>query len=91
MAAAEKLFGELTALGVETVLDDRDERPGVKFKDADLVGYPLRLTVSEKSLAEGKAELKGRQAREATMTPLGEAAALVAALRDQALKAARAA
>ncbi|MDR1920818.1 MAG: proline--tRNA ligase [Candidatus Adiutrix sp.] len=91
MAAAEKLFGELTALGVETVLDDRDERPGVKFKDADMVGYPLRLTVSEKSLAEGKAELKHRQTRETALTPLDEAAALVAALRDRGLKAARAA
>lgn len=58
----EALYKELTDLGVETVLDDRDERPGVKFKDADLVGYPLRLTVGKKTLAEGKVELYHRKA-----------------------------
>lgn len=62
-AVAERLYSELQSLGVETVYDDRDERPGVKFKDADLVGYPLRLTIGQKALAEGKVELYDRRTR----------------------------
>jgi len=84
-AAAEKLFQELMDLGVETVLDDRDERPGLKFKDADLIGYPFRLTVSEKNLAAGEAELKFRSTREVTRLPLAEAAATLRRLRDDGL------
>lgn len=57
---AEKLYAELTAQGVEVILDDRDERPGVKFKDADLVGFPIRVSIGEKSLAKGEVEIKPR-------------------------------
>lgn len=57
---AERLYQELAAAGVEVIIDDRDERPGVKFKDADLVGFPLRVGVGEKSLAKGEVELKPR-------------------------------
>ena len=60
MLLAEKILGELSALGVDVILDDRDERPGVKFKDADLVGFPLRLAIGEKSLVRGEVELKPR-------------------------------
>ncbi|ATW24532.1 proline--tRNA ligase [Candidatus Formimonas warabiya] len=60
MAAAEKIYQDLLVLGVEAVFDDRKERPGVKFKDADLIGYPLRITVGAKALAEGKVEVKIR-------------------------------
>ncbi len=60
MQLAEKIYAELTARGVEVILDDRDERPGVKFKDADLVGFPIRIGIGEKSLAKGEAELKPR-------------------------------
>jgi len=60
MKLAEKYYAELTARGVEVILDDRDERPGVKFKDADLVGFPIRLAVGEKSLAKGEVEIKPR-------------------------------
>jgi prolyl-tRNA synthetase len=60
MKLAEKFYAELTARGVEVILDDRDERPGVKFKDADLVGFPLRLALGEKSLAKGEVEIKPR-------------------------------
>jgi prolyl-tRNA synthetase len=60
MKLAEKLYTELTARGVEVILDDRDERPGVKFKDADLVGFPIRLGIGEKSLAKGEVEIKPR-------------------------------
>ncbi|MDR2349437.1 MAG: proline--tRNA ligase, partial [Deltaproteobacteria bacterium] len=54
------LLDELTDLETEVLLDDRDERPGIKFKVADLLGFPLRLTVSEKTLAGGSVELKER-------------------------------
>jgi prolyl-tRNA synthetase len=60
MQLAEKFYAELTAQGVEVILDDRDERPGVKFKDADLVGFPLRIALGEKSLAKGEVEIKPR-------------------------------
>ncbi|NOS68390.1 MAG: proline--tRNA ligase [Verrucomicrobia bacterium] len=60
MLLAEKIYAELTARGVEVILDDRDERPGVKFKDADLVGFPIRVSIGEKSLAKGKVEIKPR-------------------------------
>ena len=60
MKLAEKFYAELTARGVEVILDDRDERPGVKFKDADLVGFPIRLALGEKSLAKGEVEIKPR-------------------------------
>jgi len=58
---AEKVYAELTARGVEVILDDRDDRPGVKFKDADLVGFPIRISIGEKSLAKGEVEIKPRQ------------------------------
>ena len=61
---AEELYGKLTSLGVDVLFDDRDERPGVKFKDADLIGIPLRLVVGAKSLANGKVELSRRRDRE---------------------------
>jgi prolyl-tRNA synthetase len=57
---AQSLYKALMDKGVEVLLDDRDERPGVKFKDADLVGFPLRLGIGEKSLARGEVELKPR-------------------------------
>src|SRR6185436_2151854 len=60
MALAEKLYRELSAAGIEVIIDDRDERPGVKFKDADLVGFPIRVGIGEKSLAKGEVELKRR-------------------------------
>lgn len=62
MQLAEKFYAELTAQGVEVILDDRDERPGVKFKDADLVGFPIRIAIGEKSLAKGEVEIKPRNA-----------------------------
>jgi prolyl-tRNA synthetase len=60
MRLAEKYYAELTARGVDVIFDDRDERPGVKFKDADLVGFPIRLAIGEKSLAKGEVEIKPR-------------------------------
>ncbi len=69
-AVAEKLYGELQARGVQVVLDDRDERPGVKMKDADLLGIPLRLTIGKRGLQEGKVEIKARKGGEVTFVPL---------------------
>ncbi len=60
MQLAEKLYAELVAAGVDVILDDRDERPGFKFKDSELVGFPLRIGIGEKSLAKGEVELKPR-------------------------------
>jgi prolyl-tRNA synthetase len=61
--AAERIYAELEAAGVETLLDDRDERAGVKFNDADLIGVPYRITVGKK-IKEGKVELMTRAARQ---------------------------
>jgi prolyl-tRNA synthetase len=85
-AAAEKLYAELRAAGVEVLLDDRDERPGAKFKDADLVGIPVRVAVGKKSLADGKVEVKHRREKEARLVPVAEAAAHVAALVREELE-----
>ncbi len=60
MQLGEEIYKELLAAGIEVLLDDRDERPGFKFKDADLIGIPLRVSVGEKSLAKGEVELKPR-------------------------------
>ena len=72
MEAAQTIYESLRAHGVETLLDDRDERPGVKFKDADLIGIPLRVVVGKKGLAEQKAELKARTEKDVTLVPLNE-------------------
>ena len=72
LALSEKLYAELTQAGIEVVLDDRDERSGVKFKDADLIGYPLRITVGPKALKENQVEVKVRKTKEIAFFPLGE-------------------
>ncbi len=66
------LYDELQSNGIEVLLDDRDESPGVKFADADLIGIPLRLTVSRRSLAGGGIELKRRDQPETTVVPAGK-------------------
>jgi prolyl-tRNA synthetase len=60
MKLAEKLYAELVAKGVDVILDDRDDRPGVKFKDSELVGFPIRIGIGEKSLMKGEVEIKPR-------------------------------
>ena len=60
LSTAQKLYEDLTARGCEVLWDDRPARPGVKFKDADLIGIPLRITIGEKALANGNVELKAR-------------------------------
>lgn len=70
--AAEKIYNELTQAGVEVILDDRDERPGVKFKDADLIGYPVRITVGPRQLKEGNVELYIRSSKTQVVIPISE-------------------
>ncbi len=70
MQATERLYAELQAAGVDVLLDDRDQRPGVKFKDADLIGIPLRVVVGGRSLTSGQLELKWRWQAEALSIPL---------------------
>ena len=77
--AAEGLYRTLTEKGVDVILDDRDERAGVKFKDADLIGIPFRITVGPKKLAEGKVEIKNRRSGEVVTLPLAEAGEFIAA------------
>ena len=60
MTLAEKIYAELTAKRIDVILDDRDDRPGVKFKDSELVGFPIRIGIGEKSLAKGEVEIKPR-------------------------------
>ncbi len=76
--AAERIYRDCLDAGLDALLDDRDERPGVKFKDADLIGIPFRVTVGKK-LAGGFVELVVRQSRQAADVPVGEAARAVAA------------
>jgi prolyl-tRNA synthetase len=73
MTLAEKIYADLCARGVEVILDDRDERPGVKFKDSELIGFPIRIGIGEKSLAKGEVEVKVR-AGAMTSVKAGEAA-----------------
>jgi len=70
MEAAEKIYADLISQAVETLLDDRDERAGVKFKDADLIGIPLRITVGSKNLKQGNVELKIRRTAESRLCPI---------------------
>ena len=77
MTVANKIYEELTEAGVDVLMDDREQRPGFKFKDADLIGIPVRVVVGGKGLKEGKAEIKLRTDSEATKVPLEGAVAHV--------------
>lgn len=88
MKAAEDLYQRLTAEGAEVLLDDRDERPGVKFKDADIIGIPLRLTVGDKNLKQGKTEIKVRRSGEVILVDVEEAPQRIMALISVGLEAA---
>jgi len=71
-AKAEEVYETLQKAGIETIIDDRNERPGVKFKDADLIGYPLRVVIGPKTMAQNSMEVKGRKTGEVTMLPLDQ-------------------
>jgi prolyl-tRNA synthetase len=75
--AGERIYEALQGAGIDVILDDRDERPGVKFKDADLVGIPYRVTVGPKGLANGVVELKRRRDGETKDIELAHAAVVI--------------
>jgi prolyl-tRNA synthetase len=80
----EELYAELRGQGIEVLYDDRDERPGVKFKDADLIGIPVRLVIGAKSLKDGKVEVSLRRDREKLLVPPGDAVGRVLELLAKA-------
>jgi prolyl-tRNA synthetase len=75
----ESLYEQLTAAGVEVIIDDRAERAGVKFRDAELTGIPFRVTVGRRGLADGVVEITRRETGETTRVPVPDA---VTRLRD---------
>jgi len=81
--AADKLYNELKAAGIEVLLDDRNERPGVKFNDMDLIGFPIRITVGDKNLPN--VEVKCRDKEAAELIPLDTASDTVAKMVKDAL------
>ena len=78
--AADRLYEDFKAAGIDVALDDRDARPGVKFADAELIGIPHRIVIGDRTLAGGKLEYRHRRASESTEIPLANA---VAYIRDQ--------
>jgi prolyl-tRNA synthetase len=76
--AAGEIYQQCLALGLDALLDDRDERPGVKFKDADLIGVPYRITVGKK-LSQGNVEVFTRRTRQTEESPTSDAAGLIQA------------
>jgi prolyl-tRNA synthetase len=86
MELADRLYDALSGMGIEVLLDDRDERPGVKFKDADLVGIPIRVVIGSKGLAQGKVELKRRGVKEVELIPIDGAAEEISRRVRDALK-----
>jgi prolyl-tRNA synthetase len=79
MAAAQEIYEGCRAAGIDALLDDRDERPGVKFKDADLLGMPLRVTVGNALAKEGVIELKQRKTRTESRVPRHDVLAAIRA------------
>lgn len=77
---ANRIATELASIGVETVIDDRDERPGVKFNDADLYGWPYQITVGKRGVANGEVEIKTRETGEKVSCPIDDAVKTVSAL-----------
>jgi prolyl-tRNA synthetase len=77
MRVSNQIYDELTAAGIDVLIDDRDQRPGFKFKDADLIGIPLRVTIGGKGLAEGITEVKWRTDAEARKVKIADTVACV--------------
>jgi len=80
--AVESLYRDLTDAGVEVLFDDRNESPGIKFNDADLLGMPIRLLVSPKSLSSGGVEVKGRSEKESVLVSIDNAVEMIKGLLD---------
>ena len=83
---AEQLYQSLSENGVEVLYDDREETPGVKFKDADLIGIPLRVTLGEKNLKKGLVEIKKRRTGEISLVKKEEAVSKIKEMIDQEMK-----
>jgi prolyl-tRNA synthetase len=83
---AEEIYGHLGGLGIDVMLDDRDERPGVKFKDSDLVGYPMQIVVGGKGLKKGVVEAKDRRSGEKTELPAEDFAGAFAGWREEVMR-----
>lgn len=81
--AADRLYDEMTKAGIEVLYDDRAERAGVKFNDADLIGNPVRVSVSTRTLGKGEAEIKPRSSDEADFVPLAEVVPTVRGMLDE--------
>jgi prolyl-tRNA synthetase len=75
--AAERLYGQMLQAGIDVLMDDRDERPGVLFADMELVGIPHRVVLSERGLASGSAEYKGRRDDEPQDLPIKDVVAFL--------------
>ena len=88
MELAKTLHDTLEASGVDCIVDDRDQRAGVKFKDADLIGFPLRIVIGDKGLTEGKIEIKWRWSKESTLLPIVGAVDLLTEMLDEERKTA---
>ena len=80
---AERLYADMNGAGLEVLYDDRDERPGVKFKDGDLLGLPLRVTVGSRAVKEGVVEIRRRRTGEEVAVAPGEVLAAVQRLLGQ--------
>jgi prolyl-tRNA synthetase len=88
-SAAEELYRELSDTGLEVLYDDREETPGIKFKDADLIGIPLRVTLGEKNLKNGLVEIKRRGTGETILVKRNEVKAKVRELVEQEMACCR--
>jgi prolyl-tRNA synthetase len=80
VAAADELYDGFKAAGIEALYDDRAERAGVKFNDADLIGCPVRVSVSKRTLERGEVEIKARRRADAIFVPMADALTTVQAL-----------
>ncbi|MCS6912848.1 MAG: proline--tRNA ligase [Myxococcales bacterium] len=83
---ARRIYDDLQVRGVDVLYDDRDERPGVKFKDADLIGIPVRITVGRKALSDGMVEVRRRDGKLDTRVPLQEVASVVSSMVQRELE-----
>jgi prolyl-tRNA synthetase len=88
-ATADKVYQELQREGIEVLFDDRDDSPGIKFNDADLLGMPLRLTLSPRTMQSDSVEAKWRTEKETQLLPLDNLTVQVGKLLNEAMKAQR--
>ena len=86
MKLAEQVYESLTQKGYEVLLDDRDQRPGFKFKDADLIGLPFRIVIGERTLSEGKVEIRTRKTGETVKVPPDELLDKIAGLLSEEVR-----